>query len=328
MSILCSGSFVADILVPDLPKIGPPGSLTYAPNGIHLSPGGHSSNVAINLAQLGLDNVHAVGAVGRDEIGKFLIEQLRNRGVKPLPQIIENSTTAKNVALLVKGEDRRYIAELTANSLLTAEFLIKSQTDTQPSIYYQGTLGGLPNIEKNLKKMLQKTRKQDTLNLLDVIMPTNGWNYLTPAAEHIDIFHANLLEAQSLTGETSSTEASKKLNKMGIKLVVISDGEKGVIASTKTHIIRMPSYKVKQRDPTGAGDALCAGIINRLQKNNLTSKSITEPETIINLLLIGQAAGAACVTGIGATTNVTKENLETILEQKETIRNQTTLKKL
>jgi hypothetical protein len=54
MSIFCSGSFVADIIVPDLPRIGPLGSLTYAPNGIHLSPGGHSSNLAINLTQLGV----------------------------------------------------------------------------------------------------------------------------------------------------------------------------------------------------------------------------------------------------------------------------------
>ncbi|MCJ7731905.1 PfkB family carbohydrate kinase, partial [Candidatus Bathyarchaeota archaeon] len=77
MSILCSGSFVADILVPDLPEIGPPGSLTYAPNGIHLSPGGHSSNVAINLAQLGACNIHAVGSIGEDEMGEFLIDQLR-----------------------------------------------------------------------------------------------------------------------------------------------------------------------------------------------------------------------------------------------------------
>ena len=327
MSILCSGSFVADILAPDLPAIGPPGSLTYAPNGIHLSPGGHSSNVAINLAQLEAKNIHAVGAIGRDEIGGFLITQLKNRGVTPIPQIIQNSTTAKNIALLVKGEDRRYIAELTANSMLTSFFLKEAIKKIDPNVFYQGTLGGLPDIEKNLSQIFQ-TLSSTTINLLDVIMPTNGWQYLYKAAPQIDILHANQLEAEHLTGEKDPVKASKKLTKLGIHMVVISDAHKDIIASTKEHIITIPSYKVKQRDPTGAGDALCAGIITHIQKNKITRYQMTEPETITELLLTGQAAGAACVTGLGATTNVTKENLERILTQKETIRNQTTLKKL
>lgn len=328
MSILCSGSFVADILIPDLPNIGPPGSLTYAPHGIHLSPGGHSSNVAIDLAQLGIENIHAVGAVGKDEMGDFLIEQLRNRGVKPIPQIIEDSTTAKNVALLVEGEDRRYIAELTANSLLSSSYLMKTITEVKPSILYQGTLGGLPDIEKNLNNILQKTQNQDILNIVDVIMPTYGWDYLNVAASYIDILHANQLEASNLTMENEPIRAVKTLNQMGIKLAIVSDGQKGVIAATEDYIITMPSYTVKQRDPTGAGDALCAGMINHIYTNKLTSENIMNPESIIDTLLMGQAAGAACVTGLGATTSVKKENLETILEQRETVRNKTKLRKI
>ena len=140
MSILCSGSFVADILVPDLPYIGLPGSLVYAPSGIHLSPGGHSSNVAINLVQLGAKKVHAVGSIGKDEIGDLIIKLLKNRGVNTIPEVKIQSTTAKNIALLVKGEDRRFISELAANSLLSSEHLKKAIKKIQPKFFYQGTL--------------------------------------------------------------------------------------------------------------------------------------------------------------------------------------------
>ena len=34
MSVLCSGSYLVDFIVPDLPRIGGPGTLTYAPEGI------------------------------------------------------------------------------------------------------------------------------------------------------------------------------------------------------------------------------------------------------------------------------------------------------
>jgi 2-dehydro-3-deoxygluconokinase len=329
MSILCSGSFVADILVPDLPHIGPPGSLTYAPNGIHLSPGGHSSNVAIDLAQLGARDIHAVGAVGKDEMGRFLLEQLRNRRVNPIPEIMGNSTTAKNVALLVKGEDRRYIAELTANSLLTAGHLLEALDEVQPSILYQGTLGGLPDIEKSLAEILDKTVKQGILNFIDVIIPSNGWAYLEPALPFTHILHANQLEAKRLTGMDSACEAIVKLTHDGVKLVIISGAQNGVIAGTSTHHIEMPAFRVTQRDPTGAGDALSAGVINYIQRNKIMEEEITDPETIVEFLVEGQAAGAACVTGIGATTNVTKKNVKNILEQqREHVKKHTRMKKL
>ena len=315
MSILCSGSFVADILVPNLPHIGSPGSLTYAPNGIHLSPGGHSANVAINLAQLEADDIYAVGSIGQDEMGKFLVEQIKNRGVSPLPELHENSTTAKNVALLVKGEDRRYISELSANSLLTSEHLIASMHRVKPKIFYQGTLGGLPSIEKNLTEILDN---KDVLNFIDVIMPSNGWGYLDSASPFIHILHANQLEAYSLTGENDPHKAIGKLNRMGVRLVIISDAQNGVVAGTKSHHIEMPAYQVTQRDPTGAGDALSAGIIGLIQKTNYSFDDILDPEVIIELLLYGQAAGAACVTGLGATTNVNMKNVKSILKQQRT----------
>lgn len=313
MSILCSGSFVADILVPDLPHIGPPGSLTYAPNGIHLRPGGHSANVAIDLAQLGSKNIHAVGSIGNDEMGKFLIEQLKNRGVNPLPEIHENSTTAKNVALLVKNQDRRYIAELTANSLLTKRHLETSINKVNPQILYQGTLGGLPFIEQNLPEILKD--RAHTLNFIDVIMPSNEWDYLKPAIPFIHILHANLLEAQSLTGEKDPHKSIKELNKKGVKLAIITDSHHGTIAGTNTHQIEMPAFNVSQIDPTGAGDALSAGIINFIHRNSIKLDKITEPETIIELLLFGQATGASCVTGLGATTNVTMKKVKNLLKQ-------------
>jgi sugar/nucleoside kinase (ribokinase family) len=329
MSILCSGSFVADILVPDLPRIGSPGSLTYAPSGIHLSPGGHSANVAINLAQLGVKNVYAVGAIGKDEMGNFLLEQLKKRGVVTIPEIKENYPTAKNIALLVKGEDRRYIAEYTANSQLTAEHLLESINNVHPSIFHQGTLGGLPYVELNLDDILKRTYNVGILNFIDVIIPSNGWGYLKTAFPFIHIFHANKQEAYSLTGKRNLDQVLKELVGDGVKLAIISDAQKGVFAGTTDYHIEMPVFQVTQKDPTGAGDALCSGIISYIQTNMINIRKITDPEIIIELLLKGQAAGAACVNGIGATTNVTKKKVKSIIDNQVTqVRKKTRMKKL
>ncbi len=326
MGVLCSGSFVADIIVPDLPCIGSPGSLTYAPNGIHLSPGGHSSNVAIDLVQLGVDDVYAVGSLGGDALGRLLVDLLTEKGVCPLPEFQVGVSTAKNVALLVKGEDRRYISELTANSMLSTRHLLESIAEVEPSFFYQGTLGGLPDVEENLSSILRETRGLGALNFVDVIMPSSGWGYLESSLGFIDVFHANREEALDLVGVECTVDAVRWLTGAGVGLAIVSDAHNGVTAGTDSFIVAMSAYSVESRGPTGAGDALSAGVIKHLVENNVSSDGLSDFEMVIDLLLMGQAAGAACVTGIGATTNVTTENVENILEGKSDVREKTLVK--
>lgn len=312
MSVLCSGSFVADIMVPDLPHIGPPGSLTYAPCGIKLSPGGHSGNVAIDLAQLGVLDVHATGSIGKDMMGGFLVEQLLSRGVKVHSEVHEDTTTAKNIALLVQGQDRRFIAELTANSRLTPRFLIDTMTSVKPKVFYQGTLGGLPFIEAELSSALRHVKGFGALTFLDVIMPSNGWGYLKPALGKTDLLHCNTDEGSKMTGLDCPVQMVDYLLGHGVKGVIITDGKNGLTAGVNGYLVEMPSYNVTQLDPTGAGDALCAGFIHFM--NSLPDPSdVFNVETFIEALLVGQATGAACVTGVGATTNVKPGNVSEIL---------------
>lgn len=323
MSVLCSGSFVADIMVPDLPHIGPPGSLTYAPKGITLTPGGHSGNVAIDLAQLGIEDVHAVGSIGNDMMGRFLVEQLETSGVNVHAEVHEDSTTAKNVALLVKKEDKRFIAELTANSLLTPTYLLDALQTVKPSIFFQGTLGGLPYIEEKLPEILNKTQKTGGLTFIDVIPPSNGWDYLYPGLTHTDILHCNIDEGAQITGLTNPEEIVNDLVEKGVKTAIVSGGDYGLTAANHDLVIFIPAFHVEQVDPTGAGDALCAGIISRL----VTFQSGITEQNLMEALIFGQAAGAACVTGVGATTNVTKETINNIMESKQFVINKTHVKR-
>ena len=56
--------------------------------------------------------------------------------------------------------------------------------------------------------------------------------------------------------------------------------------------------KVEAVDPTGAGDALCAGLIKALIDDGVSPGQLSalEAERLTTLMLRGQAAGAACVT--------------------------------
>ena len=331
MSVLCSGSYLADFIVPDLPEIGAPGSLVYAPRGIHLSPGGHSANVAIDLVQLGHEEVHSTGCVGDDPVGELIVNLLRSHGVQVHPQVAEGVATAKNIALIVRNQDRRFIAELAANTLLEPGHVETLIRGLRPRVFYQGTVGGLRRIDPCLGEVLGVARGAGSMTLVDVIPPMDGWGRLMDALCGVDVFHCNLWEARSMLGAGELTGLLGDLVARGVRLATVSDGAEGLFASTESLFVHMPAFRVEEVDPTGAGDALCAGLIKALIDDGVSPGQLStlEAERLTTLMLRGQVAGSACVTGVGATTAVTWQKVASLIrEQAERLLESTTVEKV
>ncbi|MGD2141988.1 MAG: carbohydrate kinase family protein [Candidatus Bathyarchaeota archaeon] len=322
VEVLCSGSFLCDIIASSLPRIGDPGDLVYAPKGISLHSGGHAANVAIDLAQLGRSKITVVGAIGEDFLGDFLLSELAKRGLRARPERITGFHTAKNLALVVEGQDRRFIAELSANTMLTPDHVLEAIWETQPSVFYQGTVGGLRNIDPELGAVLTEAKSSGALTFVDVVRPYDGgWEGLRESYDFIDILHCNESEAISLTSQKDHLSACDALIREGISIVLVTLGHEGLIASWGENRLRLPAFKVESIDPTGAGDAFCAGVIDTLLENK--AQNVFQELTMgvaRNFLLRGSAAGAVCVKSAGATTAVTRRNVESLLlEQGEKV---------
>jgi sugar/nucleoside kinase (ribokinase family) len=78
----------------------------------------------------------------------------------------------------------------------------------------------------------------------------------------------------------------------------------------------LKAFRVRTLDPTGAGDAFCAGIIHKLTQKIQTAGSRSldwEEDELAGILLEAQAAGAACVTGVGTTSAVKRKKVEELL---------------
>jgi sugar/nucleoside kinase (ribokinase family) len=182
----------------------------------------------------------------------------------------------------------------------------------RPRILYLGTVGGLRHIDANIAEVLDASHRVGALTLVDVIQPTKpDWSHLIPALPHIDVLHLNTLEARLATGVDDPVGAADVLHGQGVKTVVITGGSQGLTAIHGEEKIRMPAFVVEEVDSTGAGDALCAGLIHSL----LTLREPLEAthSEFKAALLEGQAAGAACVTAPGATTAVTANNVKRLL---------------
>jgi len=315
--VLCSGSFICDFIAADLPGMGSPGDLIYPPGGISLHPGGHSANVAIDLAQLGRKDTAVVGGIGDDVLGGYIESELIRRGLQVYPEKIPGAHTAKNLVLIVKGEDRRFYAELSANTLLTPGHVLSTLNETRPEVLYQGTVGGLKLLDREIGTILSEAKAMEAVTVLDVVRPYDGGlDGLLAAFDLVDVFHCNGYESQVLTGEKNPMTACETLVRRGAGLVMVTLGSGGLVAGWGENLLRVPVFEVDSVDPTGAGDAFCAGVIDSLLDHPDLINDIRElsVEDVKTMLLKGSAAGAACVTSTGATTAVTREKVDSLMK--------------
>ncbi|MEM2111328.1 MAG: carbohydrate kinase family protein [Candidatus Bathyarchaeia archaeon] len=319
MSVICAGILVFDLFAIDLPRIPEPGEVIYVPKKIEMHVGGHAANVAINLRQLrsSCQRISLVGAVGMDIFGNYIERFLKKYGIVVRLQRVRKAGTSKDLVLVVKGQDRRYHVDVGANLHLSPNHVSSIIREEKPLIFYVGATGMLGKFDEELSHILKYAKSFGCLTFVDPIFPIKfGWEFLLDALKWTDILHCNDYEATSMTGERDLERAATILIEKGVDFLVITRGERGLVAKTKKVALKMPAFSVPVVDPSGAGDAFCAGLISKLLQSIDRAPprlSHLSHEKMKIFLLEGSAAGAACVTAVGTTTAVTRENVDRLL---------------
>jgi len=314
---------VADIFAADLLKVSDPGELTFVPKGIEMYAGGHSANVSIDLRKIGLaeGEVSSIGAIGDDLFGDFVERVLRSHGVVTHLQRVRGVGTSKDLILVVRDEDRRYHVDIGANWHLDPGHVRSVLAEESPIILYVGAPGILGKVDEELAQILRECKGDNCLTFVDPVAPRGGkWDSLLRASKWTDILHCNSLEASSMTGYRNPSKAARALLRKGIGLVIVTMGERGLVAESSRFTLEMPALKVPIIDPSGAGDAFCSGIIHGLIEktgSKFPDMSNMSPEDLRDVILEGAAAGAVCVTAIGTTTSVNRKNVERLLRNQK-----------
>lgn len=316
MLVLTTGILVVDIIATELPRVAEPGELLFVPRGITVSLGGHSGNVSIDLLQLGLrsEDVYLVSVVGDDVFGEYVEGFLKSRGVRAKLKRVKASTS-KNLILVVKGEDRRFHVDAGSNLFLDPLLVEEAVETLRPRVFYVGGAGMLGEFDDRLPEVLKKAREVGSLTMLDIVAPYGkDWSFAAKALPYCDLFHCNLLEASHITHRSGALDALKALRSLGCELPVITMGEDGLVSLFKNMVIEMPAFKVDVVDPTGAGDAFCAGLILKLSEKSKPIDLYTLDD-ILDVLVFGSACGAVCCTAPGTTTNVWRDKVEALLRE-------------
>jgi sugar/nucleoside kinase (ribokinase family) len=316
--VLVSGIALVDLIGSGLPRVARPGELAYC--SVRPSIGGHACNVSSDLVRLGLpkSRLRVIYPVGRDIFGEFVAARLGELGIRIDPVISRRAQTSLDLILVARGEDRRYHADPGANVEMTAAPVLASLERHRPLIYYAGGVGLLGRFDRELGTVLRRAKELGAMTFVDVVSPyRKTWAFLRKVLPATDVFHCNADEALALSGERDPARAAAAIRGLGAGNVLVTLGGKGTVAAVAGSVQRLPAFKVRVVDPTGAGDAFSAGVILKTyallsrgrRPDELTGAEWTE------ILLYASACGAVCTTGVGTTTAVRSRDVDALIRK-------------
>ena len=329
--ILSWGTCMCDIIAPEMEKIAEPGIIEYLTKGIELRLGGHPVDVIIDLARIGVnpDDIAVASTVGKDIFAEMLLREINSYGFKSFIQQVDGGS-GKTLILSLKGKDRLCHLDPAACMHMSAEYFENVIHETSPDFF---TLRpGYTNLDTGMADMLKRLRGgvlKNTFILLDLCAPyKKEWSYYLELLPHVDAIHGNSKEITRAGNESNFEKATERIFDLGAKSVFLTKEDAGSELLTPYYRISQPSFHIDFVEPSGCGDAFCAGIVHALSKADKKFADMNADE-LSDVLVWGQAMGAAAATKVGCVEGVTKEKVEGLLSaQKARILDSTEKKNL
>ena len=225
--------------------------------------GGKGANQAVAAARLGA-NIHMVGTVGSDEFGHLLIDNLEANGISTTLVEQVNNVESGSAHIILADNDNSIIYIPGANNEFKEERLdkLKDEMKTAEYVIIQNEIpmpiiSGLIEIcdELSVKIIYNPAPAEEMdLDLIDKV------TYFTPNENEFSLLFPELTLEEGL-----KTYPNK---------LIITLGDEGVAYSNGEEIIQIPSYKVKVKDTTGAGDTFNGALAYALSVDADLKKSI------------------------------------------------------
>jgi ribokinase len=235
-----------------------------------------------------------IGCVGDDAFGRqlrdgLLADQVDCRGLRTV------SGLSSGVALIVVDDSGRngIVVVPGANGQLAPEDVDRSASSIAAARIVA------VQLEVPLATVEHAARMAKARGKIVVLNPAPA-QLLPPALiASADFLVPNEVEAAMLTGVPvdsvqSATEAARRLRTLGAANVIVTLGERGVVAVTAEGAQHFPASPVQAVDTTAAGDTFIGGFCAALAAGRSVNEAIA----------FAQAAAAISVTRAGAQTSI------------------------
>lgn len=250
--IICFGDVIDDIVA--IPR-GPIRDDTDTPSTIRSAAGGSAANTAAWLGALGaaVDLVATVGAG----------DAARHAGLLPgvAAHLAEHPDLATGaIVVIVEGERRHMLTERGANAALDPSQVTDALLAEAGVLHLTGhTLLNAAGITGLIERAGAAAVEVSVSPGSSGFIADYGVEEFARAISGATIVFASLEEGRLLTGATEPGEVAARLP---FEHVVLTLGTNGVIVSREGEQFAVPAVRAEVVDPTGAGDAFCAGYLH------------------------------------------------------------------
>ncbi len=273
------------------------------------NPGGAPANVAVAAARLGA-KAGFIGKVGRDTFGADLRAVLVRSGVdvSGLYETGEALTTQAVVSVAPSGERSfSFYRSPGADTLLTVDEVAAALADP-PKVVHFGSVSLTAEPARSATLAAGELAKQGgALVSYDPNYRANLWPdeetavaWMKKPLPMVDVLKISDEELPLLTGTDDPEKGTAELAKLGIRLILVTLGSKGVFYRMGEAVGAIGGIKVKVADTNGAGDTFLGALLSRLVLRGEKPLEGLTPGELEEMLSFANRAAALTCTRSGA----------------------------
>ena len=276
---------------------------TISSDSYQVMSGGKGGNQAVAANRMGAE-VAFISCIGTDALGAQMLQSYQESGIDTacVMQIAGQNTGTALIFVDQTGENCIGISA-QANGHLTAERVYQCRATIETADVL------LMQLETPNDGVLAAAKIASEAATLVVLNPAPAQILSNELLALVGLITPNETEVETLTGikvvdDTSAAQACTVLHAIGIPLVIITLGSKGVWFSDNGQGSLIGGFNVTAIDTTAAGDCFNGALLAGIQQTG----------SIIEAIIFAQASAALTVTQPGAQESIpSREQVEAFL---------------
>jgi sugar/nucleoside kinase (ribokinase family) len=258
--VLIVGDVIDDIVVTPLGNVTRDSDTT---SHIRATPGGSAANQAAWLSVSGID-VRFVARVGATDVVRHRAE-LKAFGIEPVLIADPDAPTGTIVVMQDADGSRTMYTDRGANQRLTAADLPPSLLDHVDALHVNGYALFADEPRAAVTALIEEARRRQIVVTADpsssAYLEELGASTFLSCTRGAAVCLPNLDEGRVLSGKIESDDVLDSL-RVHYPVVALKLGSGGVLVGEGDQVDLIAPASASVIDPTGAGDAFCAGFLS------------------------------------------------------------------
>jgi sugar/nucleoside kinase (ribokinase family) len=286
----------------------PPGGGCHLIDELTIAVSGAAGTAAIAAAKMGLKTL-AVGGVGDDLMGDWVIQRLRHFGVDTATMQSAKGWKTSSSIVTTRADGSRpalHMTGATSNFLVTDAML---PTVVDARVFHAGGVGLMHAMDSGrTSEVVSAAKAAGALTTVDVFATsTRDLPAVASVLPYTDYFLPSIEEARALAGLSDMGDCARYFIDLGAKACVFTLGADGAYYHDRFgSAFSMPAFDIAVKCTCGCGDAFNAGFAVGLVKGFDVEATVR----------FAQATAALNATGLGSQAGV--ESFEHTLNFAET----------